>query len=75
MQNQLGNPDYTSAENTRIGYTPMSFDDKPTTPHQWAGQPWFVENGDVHVNGQLIIFTDGSVKDLKTVAEAAGGGK
>lgn len=73
MQSQMGNPDYTQAANRRIDYTPMSFDDKPTTPHQWPGQPWFVENGDVHGNGPLIIFTDGSIKDLKTVAAEASG--
>ena len=51
-----------------LDYMPMPFDDKPTTPHQWPRQPWFVEVGDVHGNGNLIIFTDGSVSDLKTVA-------
>jgi len=28
---------------------------------------WFVETADVHGHGNLIIFTDGSVSDLKTV--------
>ncbi len=36
-------------------------------PHQWPRQPWFVEAGDVHGHGNLIIFTDGSISDLKTV--------
>ena len=39
----------------------MSFDDKPTTPHKWPRQPWFIETANVHGNGNLIIFTDGSV--------------
>ena len=60
--------DYSKPENARIDYMPMPFDDKPTTPHQWPRQPWFVEVGDMHGNGNLIIFTDGSVSDLKTVA-------
>ena len=74
MQNFLGNPDYSSPENARVDYIPTPFDDKPTTPHEWPRQPWFLEAGDVHGNGNLIIFTDGSISDLKTViAEGAGG--
>jgi prepilin-type N-terminal cleavage/methylation domain-containing protein len=68
IQELMRGPDYSRPENARIDYMPMPFDDKPTTPHQWPRQPWFVEAGDVHGNGNLIIFTDGSVSDLKTVA-------
>ena len=68
MQDLMRGPDYSKPENARIDYMPMPFDDKPTTPHKWPRQPWFVETGDVHGNGNLIIFTDGSVSDLKTVA-------
>lgn len=71
VQGQLGNPDFRSAGNERIDYTAMTFDDKPTTPHEWPKQPWFVESADVHGHGNLIIFTDGSVSDLKTVAQNA----
>ncbi len=67
IQELMRNPDYLRPENARLDYMPMPFDDKPTTPHQWPRQPWFVEAGDVHGNGNLIIFTDGSVSDLKTV--------
>ncbi len=61
--------DYTNPENARIDYVAMNFDDKPMTPHQWQTQPWFVEVGDVHGNGNLMIFADGSVSDLNTVAK------
>jgi Biotin and Thiamin Synthesis associated domain len=67
IQDLMRGPDYSRPENARLDYMPMPFDDKPTTPHQWPRQPWFVETGDVHGNGNLIIFTDGSVSDLKTV--------
>jgi hypothetical protein len=30
-------------------------------------RPWFGEVGDVHGHGNLIIFTDGRIGDLKTV--------
>jgi hypothetical protein len=45
-----------------------AFDDKPMTPFQWPRQPWFAEIGNVHGNGNLIVFADGSISDLKTVA-------
>jgi prepilin-type N-terminal cleavage/methylation domain-containing protein len=72
IQNQLQNPDYLKPENARIDYTATPFDDKAISPHQWPRQPWFIENGDVHGSGNLIIFTDGSVGDLNT-AKTQGG--
>ncbi|HEY2614407.1 MAG TPA: prepilin-type N-terminal cleavage/methylation domain-containing protein [Chthoniobacterales bacterium] len=72
LENLLGNPDYLNPQNIRSDYFAMPFDDKPGTPHQWPRQPWFVEVGDVHGNGNLIVFADGSVRDLKTVAASAG---
>jgi prepilin-type N-terminal cleavage/methylation domain-containing protein len=67
IQELLQNPDLSKPENVRVDYYAMPFDDKPTTPHQWPRQPWFLETGDVHGNGNLIIFTDGSISDLNTV--------
>jgi prepilin-type N-terminal cleavage/methylation domain-containing protein len=71
VQNLLGNPDLSDSANVRVDYGAMSFDDKPTTPYQWSQAPWFAETQDVHGNGNLIIFTDGSIRDLKTVAAKA----
>jgi len=34
-------------------------------------QPWFAETGNVHGNGNLIVFTDGSISDFNTVAKKA----
>jgi len=67
IQTLMQNPDYTKPENVRIDYMATPFDDKPITPHQWPKQPWFAEVADVHGHGNLIIFTDGSISDLKTV--------
>lgn len=61
VQAILQNPDYLREAEARLDYIPMSFDDKPTTPHQWPRQPWFIESANVHGNGNLIIFTDGSI--------------
>ena len=67
VENLRGNPDYIAPGKERIDYYAMTFDDKPLTPHQWPRQPWFFETNDVHGNGQLIIFTDGSVAELKSL--------
>lgn len=69
IQALLGDPDLSQEENVRLDYVATPFDDKPMSPRQWARQPWFAEVGDVHGNGNLIVFTDGSISDLKTVAK------
>jgi hypothetical protein len=71
IQELMHNPDLSKPENVRVDYIATPFDDKPTTPHQWPKQPWFIETADVHGNGNLIIFTDGSISDLKTVTKKA----
>ena len=68
IQDLLQNPNYLDPAEARIDYIPMPFDGNPTTPHEWPRAPWFVEKGDVHGNGNLIIFTDGSISDLNTIA-------
>ena len=72
MQASLGNPDLSRPENIRVDYTAMQFDDKPLTPHQWPKQPWFMETGNEHGNGPLVIFTDGSISDINSVMKEAG---
>jgi prepilin-type N-terminal cleavage/methylation domain-containing protein len=51
----------------RIDYFPTTFDDKEITPHRWSGQPWFIERGAVHGEGNLMIFPDGSIKTLDDI--------
>ncbi len=71
IQNLMGNPDIHEPDNIRVDYIATPFDDKPITPMQWARQPWFIERGNVHGSGNLIIFTDGSISDLNTVVQSA----
>jgi type II secretory pathway pseudopilin PulG len=71
IQSLLLTPDMSNPENVRVDYSATSFDDKPTTPYQWASQPWFIETGNVHGNGNLIVFSDGSISDINTVAHGA----
>ena len=65
IQELLDNPDYSQQQNARLDYMPMSFDDKPTTPHQWPLQPSFIEAANVHGHGNLLIVTDGSIAETK----------
>ena len=62
-QKQAGGPDLTDPENMRLDYTPMPFDDKPRTPYRWPTQPWFIEKNSIHGNGNLIMFTNGSIRE------------
>jgi len=64
IQKMLGAPDLKKRENTRADYIGMPFDDHPFTPYKWPKQPWFVERGAVHGNGSLIIFTNGTVREV-----------
>ncbi len=68
VQSLLGNPDLSNPTHARLDYIPMPFDDKPTTPYRWSRYPWFIESADVHGNGNLVVFSDGSVSDLRTIA-------
>ena len=47
-----------------IDYIATPFDSREMTPRLWTRQPWFVERGNVHGNGNLMIFMDGSVIEL-----------
>ena len=62
-QKQAGGPDLSDPQNMRLDYTPMPFDDNPRTPYRWPKQPWFIEKNSVHGNGNLIMFTNGSIRE------------
>jgi prepilin-type N-terminal cleavage/methylation domain-containing protein len=74
MQTLLGNPDLSNSNNVRIDYTATVFDSNPQTPFRWAKQPWFVENGNMHGNGNLIVFPDGHVQEMNEFIAAQGSG-
>jgi prepilin-type N-terminal cleavage/methylation domain-containing protein len=52
----------SKADEKSIDYVPTPFDDGPRTPYKWPNQPWAVEVGDFHGDGNLILFPDGSIK-------------
>jgi type II secretory pathway pseudopilin PulG len=67
VQRQLHDPDYKNPSNARVDYLATPFDDGPRTPYKWPTHPWFVERGDVHGDGQMVIFTNAEVKSLKEI--------
>ena len=66
-QRSLGDPDLTKPENLRLDYTPMPFDANPRTPFKWPKQPWFIEHSSVHGNGNLILYTDGTIEEALNI--------
>jgi Tfp pilus assembly protein PilE len=64
IERDLGGPDYTQEANYRADYIAMPFDIKRYTPFRWNNYPWFVERGNVHGNGNLMIVTSGGVAEL-----------
>ncbi len=64
QQSVLQNPDLSDPDNIRIDYMGTPFDRNPMTPTRWATQPWFMESGDVHGNGNLVIFPDGHIQEI-----------
>ena len=51
----------------KIHYAPSVFDDKPGIARRWPTQPWLIERADVHGQGPLICFPDGSIESLHKV--------
>ena len=74
IQRELQNPDLTVHDNARIDYRAMPFDTNPQTPFRWS-MPWFVESGDMHGNGNLMIFPDGHEQELGDFKEMMKGSK
>jgi prepilin-type N-terminal cleavage/methylation domain-containing protein len=64
IQEKLGNPVLSNPNNVRVDYTATPFDANPLTPFKWSKQPWFVENGNMHGHGNLLVFPDGHVAQM-----------
>ncbi len=66
IQTDLKNPDIHRPGQMRLDYIGTPFGPDPRAPYKFATQPWFVERGDVHGDGNLVIFANGN---LQTLAE------
>lgn len=49
----------------RVDYIAMPFGPGARDAYRWANQPWFVERGDMHGDGNLMIFPNGQVRSLQ----------
>lgn len=67
IERDLGGPDYTQAANYRTDYVAMPFDTKHLTPFRWPTYPWFVERGNVHGNGNLVVQANGAVIEMSPI--------
>lgn len=67
IQRELREPDLTKPGQERIDYMATPFDDNPRTPHKYPTHPWFAERGNMHGEGNLVIFANGQVKSLNDV--------
>ncbi len=73
VQRTTKNPDYQKLENRRVDYLATPFDDNPLSPRKYPTHPWFAERGDVHGDGNLVIFTNGETKSLAEIVRDTGG--
>lgn len=68
IQRKLKKPDLTIPKNQRLDYIPTPFGPHSNKPFQWSTQPWFLEVGNSHGNGNLLIFMDGSIRPFGDMA-------
>ncbi len=66
-QRLMGNPSINDTQNPRADYLATPFDSKAMTPYMWSGMPWFLERGDMHGNGNLIIFSKGNIEEVNNI--------
>lgn len=69
VQKILGNPDLE--ENVRVDYFGTRFGDAPRAAYEWPMHPWFMERGDVHGDGNLVIFANGRLLSISEVRKLA----
>lgn len=69
IQRKLGKPDLSDEKKQRLDYVPTPFGPHQNKPFQWSTQPWFIEVGNSHGNGNLIIFPDGSIRPFGDMAQ------
>lgn len=67
-QERLLKSDKSSGEVAKIHYIPALFDSVQMRPRLWV-QPWVMEIGDVHGNGNHVLLSDGSVRTYRQVFE------
>ncbi len=72
IYSKLNKPSRDTITGNSVHYIPTMFDNKPGTARRWPTQPWLIERADVHGNGAVICFTDGSIKPFNKVLAELG---
>ena len=67
VQRAMLDPDLTTSSGRRVDYLGTPFGPERHLPFKYPRQPWFIERGDMHGDGQLILFPDGKVQSLREV--------
>jgi len=67
IQGDLGNPDISKPGAMRIDYIATPFGSDSRDAYKYPTQPWFVERGDVHGDGNMVIFTSGQILSLSQI--------
>lgn len=68
IQRSMDSPDLAEPGNERVDYMATAFDANPMSPHKWPKHPWFIERGDVHGDGNLVLFANGNIKTLSDIS-------
>lgn len=67
VQRMMKRPDLLDPKNARVDYLPTPFAPGARTPYKFSNHPWFMERGDVHGDGNLVMLASGAVKSLHQV--------
>ena len=68
VQRDLGNLDLKLRDGERVDYLATPFDDDPISPRKYPKQPWFIERGDMHGDGNLLVLASGRLTSLGEIA-------
>jgi len=53
----------------RVDYLATPFDDDPLSPRKYPRQPWFIERGDMHGDGNLLVQSNGRISSLNEIVK------
>jgi type II secretory pathway pseudopilin PulG len=67
IQRDLGGVDLKSRKGARVDYLATPFDSEPLSPRKYPKQPWFIERGDMHGDGNLLVQANGRLTSLTEI--------
>ena len=64
IQRSMGGPNLGDPKSSRVDYIGTSFDAEARSPFKWLRHPWFIENADMHGDGNFVLFASGEISTL-----------